>query len=118
VSSHLASRTRSGRLWFAAFVAASLVVLFAPASGAPPLLLLPGLDKVVHLVLFAALAMSGRWAGLRPVALGVGLVAYAGVSEVLQGVLPLGRSADSVDALVDVVGVGVGLFMARRLLNA
>ena len=54
-------------------VAVSLVVLFIPASDTPQLL--PGLDKVVHLVLFAALALSGRWAGLPPMPLGIGLVA-------------------------------------------
>jgi hypothetical protein len=98
---------------FTALLAASLVVLFTPVSGAPSLL--PGLDKVVHLALFGALAMSGRRAGLRPGALGAGLVAYAGVSEVLQGVLPLGRSADPIDALVDVVGIALGMSMVRRI---
>ena len=101
---------------FGALVAVSLVVLFIPASDTPQLL--PGLDKVVHLVLFAALALSGRWAGLPPVPLGIGLVAYAGASEVLQGVLQSGRSADPVDALVDVVGVALGLVAARRLATA
>jgi VanZ family protein len=98
---------------FTALVALSLVVLFAPTTGTPPLL--PGLDKAVHLVLFAALAVTGRWAGLRPLALVAGLVVYAGASEVLQGVLPLGRSADPVDALTDVVGIAIGIAVAGRL---
>jgi len=101
---------------FAAVVVASLFVLFNPASATPTVW--PGLDKLVHLTLFAALALTGRRAGLLPVGLTAGLVAYAGASEVLQGVLPSGRSADPVDALVDVVGVALGLVAARRLATA
>ena len=101
------------RALFGALVAVSLVVLFTPASDTPQLM--PGLDKVVHLGLCAGLALSGRWAGFAAVPLGIGLVAYAGASEVLQGVLPLGRSGDPVDALVDVVGIALGLVAARRL---
>jgi VanZ family protein len=92
-------------------VVASLVVLFNPASATPAVW--QGMDKLVHLALFAALALTGRRAGLPPVGLVVGLVVYAGLSEVLQGVLPLGRTADPLDALTDVVGVAVGLVVAR-----
>ena len=107
-------RTRFGRLaLFGVLVAVSLVVLFTPASDTPQLM--PGLDKVVHLGLFAALALSGRWAGFPSVPLAIGLVAYAGASEVLQGVLPVGRSGDPVDALVDVVGIVLGLVAGRWL---
>jgi VanZ family protein len=92
-------------------VVASLVVLFNPASATPAVW--PRMDKLVHLALFAALALTGRRAGLPPVGLTVGLVVYAGLSEVLQGVLPLGRTADPLDALTDVLGVAVGLVVAR-----
>jgi VanZ family protein len=98
---------------FAAVVVASLFVLFNPASATPTVW--PGLDKLVHLTLFAALALTGRRAGLPPVALAAGLVGYAGASEVLQGLLPIGRSADPFDALVDVVGIAVGLLIDRRV---
>jgi VanZ family protein len=64
--------------------------------------------------LFALLTWTGRRAGLPTVGLGAALLAYAGLSEVLQGVLPLGRSADVLDALVDVAGVALGLMVARR----
>ena len=40
---------------------------------------------------------------------------YAGASEVLQGLLPIGRTADPLDALVDVVGIAVGLLIDRRV---
>jgi VanZ family protein len=97
---------------FAAVVLASLFVLFAPAS-ATPSGLPTGADKVVHLVLFAALAWTGRRAGLPVTGLAIGLVGYAVASEVLQGLLPLGRTADPLDAVVDVVGVALGLVLSR-----
>ena len=97
-------------------VLVSLVVLFAPAS-ATPSTLPPGVDKAVHLALFAALAWTGRRAGLPVPALAVGLIAYAVGSEVLQGLLPIGRSPDPLDVVADTVGVAVGLVAARRLIH-
>ena len=60
-------------------------------------------------VLFAALAVSGRWAGARAGVLGALLVLYAAVSEVVQGVTALERSASVADWVADVVGVLAGL---------
>jgi VanZ family protein len=97
---------------FATVVLVSLVVLFAPQS-ATPSTLPPGTDKVIHMALFAALAGTGRRAGLPVVGLAIGLVTYAVGSEVLQGALPIGRSPDAVDAVVDTVGIAVGLIAAR-----
>ena len=77
----------------------SLAVLFAPADDVPSSP--PGVDKVVHLLLFAALAASGRWAGVRAGVLGVLLVAYAAVSEVVQSVPALDRSASVADWAAD-----------------
>ncbi len=92
---------------FAVAVLVSLAVLFTPGSdvpGAPP-----GVDKVVHGLLFAVLALTGRWAGVpRPVLAGL-LVGYAAVSEVVQGLVPLGRSASVGDVVADAFGVLVGL---------
>ena len=102
-------RTRTAP--FGVLVVLSLVVLFTPSSGVPSVH--PGVDKVIHLALFAALALTGRWAGLRPAALAVGLAAYAGISEVLQAVLPIGRDGGWTDALADVAGVAVGLAAER-----
>ena len=95
---------------FAVAVLVSLAVLFAPADGVP--FAPPGVDKVVHAVLFATLALTGRWAGLRRRPLSVLLVLYAGLSEVVQAVTPLQRSASVGDLLADVVGVLTGLQLA------
>jgi hypothetical protein len=92
---------------FAVAVLVSLAVLFAPAGEVPAAP--PGVDKVVHLALFLALAVTGRWAGIRATVLGGLLVAYAAISEVLQAVTPLARSGSPADLLADVAGVALGL---------
>ena len=87
----------------------SVVVLFTPESGVPTSP--PGTDKVVHTVLFVLLAFTGLYAKIPRVLLL--LVVYAGVSEVLQQVItPLHRSGDVLDALVDVLGIGLGWAIA------
>ena len=98
---------RVGQVAFAAAVLLSLVVLFSPGSDVPSGI--PISDKVIHFSLFAALAMTGRLAGIPPVQLAVGLVAYAGVSEVLQTVLPINRDGDILDAVADTLGVLTGI---------
>jgi VanZ family protein len=105
-----------GRGALAVAVLVSLAVLFTPGADVPTAP--PGVDKVVHALLFAVLALSGRWAGVRrPVLAGL-LVGYAAVSEVVQGLAPLGRSASVGDVLADVMGALVGLALwaafARR----
>jgi VanZ family protein len=103
----LAEHGALARGTFAVVVLVSLAVLFAPQSDVPAAP--PGVDKVVHVVLFAALAASGRWAGVGRRVLAALLIVYAAVSEVLQGITPLARSASVADWLADVVGVLLGL---------
>ncbi len=92
---------------FAVTVLVSLAVLFAPGSDVPTAP--PGVDLLVHLALFLALALAGRWAGIRPVPLAVLLVAYGGGSELVQAVSDLQRSGSVVDWLADAAGVAGGL---------
>jgi VanZ family protein len=92
---------------FAVVVLVSFAVLFAPGSEVPTAP--PGVDKLVHGALFLALALTGLWAGIGRSLLGAGLIAYAAISEVIQGVTPLDRSASVADWLADVVGVLLGL---------
>ena len=103
----LAVRGTPSRGAFALVVLVSLGVLFAPGDEVPAAL--PGVDKVVHLLLFAALAVTGRWAGIRPLPLAVGLAGYAAASEVLQALAPLARSGSVADLAADLAGVAVGL---------
>lgn len=101
----------SRRTPFALVVLVSLWVLFSPGSTVPagP----PYSDKVVHAALFAALALTGSWAGVRPRVLLVGLAGYAAGSELLQAVLPIHRDGDLADAAVDLLGVVLGLLPGR-----
>jgi hypothetical protein len=107
MSTALAVRGAVSRGAFALAVLASLVVLFAPAGDVPAAP--PGVDKVVHLLLFAALGGTGRWAGIRAWPLAVGLAGYAGLSEILQAATPLARSGSVADLLADLAGVALGL---------
>lgn len=103
-------------LRFAGVVVVSLVVLFSPGPAVPQETFVS--DKVVHATLFLALAVTGRLARCPLAPLVVGLVAYAGVSEVLQAVLPIARDGDPRDALADVAGVAAGIIavaLTRRL---
>jgi len=102
--------TQHGALSRGAFGLAALVslaVLFAPASDVPSAP--PGVDKIVHASLFAALAVTGRWAGVARGVLATVLVLYAAASEVIQGLI--GRDAAVGDLLADVVGVLLGLLV-------
>jgi hypothetical protein len=92
---------------FAVAVLVSLAVLFAPADDVP--FAPAGVDKLVHGALFAALALTGRWAGIGRTVLAPVLVLYAAVSEVLQGMI--GRDAAVGDWVADVGGLLLGLLV-------
>jgi hypothetical protein len=101
---------------FAVAVLVSLAVLFAPADDVP--FAPAGVDKLVHGLLFAVLAVTGRWAGIGRRVLAALLVVYAVVSELVQGLTPLDRSASVADGLADLLGLLLGLvvweLLARR----
>lgn len=101
----------SQKLPFIVVVLISLVVIYIPGSGVPgsP----DGTDKLVHLGLFFLLALTGRIAGIPTVWLGLALLAYAPISEVLQANLPINRDGNAGDALADALGVLTGLFAGR-----
>ncbi|KQU61414.1 hypothetical protein ASG84_02640 [Rhodococcus sp. Leaf278] len=92
----------------------ALIILFTPASGVPS-----GFqhsDKIIHFVLFAALAYTSRLAGIGWGRTALWVLVFAVVSEFLQAILPLGRSGSVIDALADAAGVAVGLIAANWLL--
>jgi len=94
---------------FAVTVLISLAVLFAPGADVPSAP--PGVDKLVHGGLFAALAVTGRWAGMVRAVLAAVLVVYAAVSEVVQGIPVLQRDPSVGDWVADIVGVLAGLLL-------
>ena len=91
---------------FTGLLLVSLMMFLLPAddltSSAPN-------DKVTHLLTFAVLALSGRWAGVPTLPLLGGLTAYAAATEVLQAVLPINRHGDLRDLAADLAGVLAGL---------
>ena len=97
-------------LWTVAIVVACLV----PGNELPEVTLLPfSPDKLVHLAMF--LGFGGLWMAVDPrhwlrVAV-AGAVLGIGI-ELVQGALPIGRSADPLDALADLVGLGLGIGLA------
>jgi VanZ family protein len=104
---------RRRRIGFAGCLLVQLVVLYAPR--APATGGAPGIDKLVHVLIFAAVGVTAVRAGLplHPV-LGL-LLAHAVVSEVLQATLLPGRSGDGWDVLADLAGVLLAwLLVARR----
>ena len=100
----------------AAFVAAvllNLVVLFSPRAGGGDLF--AGADTLVHVVVFAVVALTGRLVGLRTWPLALVLLVHAVESELVQHYWLTRRSGDPVDAAADVLGVLVGLLAAWML---
>ena len=97
------------RTVFAVLLGISLAMLLTPGDAVPG----GGVDdKLTHLLIFTALAVSGRWAQVPPLTLGIGLAAYAGVTELLQAVLPIDRNGDPRDLLADATGILLGLFLS------
>ena len=103
-------RPRLAGTVFALLLGVSLVVFLTPGDDVPES---GPNDKVTHMVIFVVLAAAGRWAGVAPLALGLGLAAYAGVTEVLQAVLPIDRHGDVRDLFADLTGVLIGLLLSR-----
>jgi VanZ family protein len=110
----IASPRARDRVLFAAAVVLNVAVVCWPsAPGGVPAV--PGLDKVVHVVVFAAVACTGVLAGVRPRVLLVALLVWALGSELVQALALPARGADGWDALADVAGTVVGLLAGVRL---
>ncbi|GAB3541343.1 VanZ family protein [Spirosoma fluminis] len=69
-------------------------------------------DKWVHIAIFLPFGLLWRLAG-RPVAwVFITGALYGLLIEIWQGVMPIGRSCDLLDALADAVGTVVGIGLA------
>lgn len=103
---------RVGRALFVAAVLVQVTVLYWPrqvGGGGDPV----HLDKLVHLLVFAAVAWTGLRAGVaaRPL-VGV-LVLHAVASEALQALVLPDRTGDAADVAADLAGVLAGTLLAR-----
>jgi len=91
----------------------TLVALGWPADDLPESGII-GIDKVVHVLLFAAgtvLALHG-WPD-RPLTVIVALLLFAPLAEVWQLILPTSRDANVPDAVANALGVVVGWLIWR-----
>jgi VanZ family protein len=102
---------RSWQVAFGVAVALNLAALYSPGSPGPGI---PYLDKVTHLLLFAAVAFTGRRIGLPSGWLAGVLVLNAAVSELVQYAWLPHRSGDVFDALADLAGVALGVWTGGR----
>ena len=100
------------RWLLAAVVLAQLVVLYAPR--APSTGGVPGLDKVVHVLVFAVVAAVGLRARVPRWVVLLLTVGHAPVSELVQATLLPGRSGDPLDLLADLAGCALGWWVPRR----
>jgi VanZ family protein len=102
--------------WSVAFGVAIAVQCWALYTPSPPSAEsgLP-LDKVVHLLLFAGVALLGVLAGVRIRWLVLGLTGQAVLSEVVQGALLAERGADLWDLLADLLGIALGILLGVAL---
>jgi VanZ family protein len=95
------------RLAFGAAVTVNLVVLLVPSPPDVPSVL-PGADKVVHALIFAAVALTGARIGLPWRGLLAVLLAWAVGSELVQHALLPHRGGDAWDVLADALGAVLG----------
>jgi VanZ family protein len=72
-------------------------------------------DKFMHIAIFVGFAVLWVLAGRRPVWVLVAGLLYGILIEVIQGVLPINRSADVDDAVADFIGTLLGVGLALGL---
>ena len=98
----------------AAATTLAAVILLMPARLVPPTQM-PHQDKIEHFALFAVLTLLWRAAGERARTVLLCAVALAVASEVAQAAMQLGRSGDPLDALADISGALLGLWLWRLI---
>jgi len=91
----------------------SAVVLLVPRAPTPGPDV-PGLDKVVHGLVFAVLALTACRRFGRRTTVAAALVGYAVVTEIVQGLLLADRAGDPFDVMADLVGAACGWLLARH----
>ena len=106
----------TARLLFGLAVLAQLVVLYAPGT-AVGFFAVPHVDKVVHVVVFAAVVLAGRRMGLPLWPLAAVSVVQAVMSEIVQDALVPARSGDPLDMVADLAGITLGILVSRTRLG-
>ena len=89
-----------------AALAVQVIAVYTPRAPAGPQII--GLDKVIHVAIFAAPALAALMVGIRARwALGI-LAVHAPVSELIQHFVLPHREGDVLDVLADLSGVLLG----------
>lgn len=97
------------RIAFALALAANVAMLYLPVAVGPPSSV-PSLDKVVHVISFALIAVTGCKARIPLWVLVVLIAGEAVGSEIVQAtVTVLNRDGDWGDAVADLVGGALGI---------
>jgi VanZ family protein len=74
-----------------------------------------GRDKWTHIAIFLPFGLLWRAAGRSNVWVLIAGIVYGSLIEIWQGIMPIGRSCDLLDAVADAAGVVVGLAVAWGL---
>lgn len=79
----------------------------------------PGLDKLIHLSIFAFLGFTilMSFKRLKVIYLLIVILIYGLATEILQEVMHMGRSFELLDLLADIIGSLLGFFAYRVLLK-
>jgi VanZ family protein len=91
---------------FGVALVAQLIAVYAPRVPAGPPV--NGLDKVVHVVIFALPVLAGLMAGVRVLWVLAVFALHAPASELIQHFALPHRSGDVFDVLADLAGVALG----------
>jgi hypothetical protein len=111
LSSRSAVTTLFDRVLFGVALLVQQAVLYVPRGVDDGV---PYADKVVHVVIFAAVVWTGRRIRLSAVVLTLIFGTHAVVSELLQSTLFAERSGTVSDVIANLVGVAVGLALPTR----
>lgn len=96
-------------------VVAQFWVLYSPGSAVPSITLpIPDADKIVHALLFGVPVWLLLRANVRRVIVLSLAVLHVVVSEIVQHRWIPNRDGDIRDAVADLIGVGIGLWLASR----
>lgn len=124
------------RIWFRRWlytcivIAAILYLTLVPRPLPPEMDMdIPGLDKLVHAIMFGGLAGTAcidyayRRRSFAPLtakaaaAIAAAATAAGGLIEIAQQQMALGRGGDPLDFLADAIGAALGAFIAFRILK-
>lgn len=104
------------RVFFWALLLAVLVVALLPPNDAPSFFVL---DKLNHILAFFALSSIARvlWPRRSIALLFTLLIVFGGSIELLQSLMPFGRTAEWMDFGADVIAILLGLLVGQLILG-